>query len=350
MNQSNYQPIIEVRRGQVVESIHFGAFTVVDTTGRVVANYGNPDTITYLRSAAKPFQALPFIEKGGAEFFGLTDKEVAVMCASHSGTDEHVATIKGMQEKIGMGEGDLLCGTHPSYHEPTAVRMIKAGDLPTPNRHNCSGKHTGMVAHALLRQLPKQDYINFNHPVQQSILTAFAEMCSMEEQAVDLGIDGCSAPNFAVPMRSAALAFARLADPTGLPDQRAEALFRIRRSMMGHPDMVGGPDRFDTKLMQVFEGKILTKAGADGYQALALLPGALGAGSPALGATLKISDGDAGNRAKVTAVMALLEQLGALDEDKISKLSEFYTRPIYNWRHLDVGDIHPTFQIEAKIS
>ncbi len=348
MNSSQYQPIVEVRRGPVVESLHFGALAVVDAGGRLLASYGDPHTVTFLRSAAKPYQALPFLEAGGAEYYGLTDREVALLCASHSGTDDHVETVRGIQAKTGVQESDLMCGTHPPYHQPTLHRLIRAGEDPTPNRHNCSGKHTGMVASALMQHLPKADYINLSHPIQRSILGAFAQMCALEEQQVVLGIDGCSAPNFATPLYNAALAFARLADPSGLPDRRAEALQRVWRAMTTNPDMVGGPGRFDTLLMQQFGGSLLTKAGAEGYQAVALRAGALGPGSPALGIALKISDGDAASRAKVTAVMETLRQLGALSEAQAVSLNEFEARPVYNWRHLEVGEIRPAFQLQRQ--
>lgn len=350
MNHAKYQPIVEVRRGSIVESIHFGALAVVDVTGRLVAGFGDPETVTYLRSSAKPFQALPFVERGGPERFGFIDREVALMCASHSGTDEHVKVVKGMQAKIGVGETDLMCGTHPPYHEETAKRLLLKGEEATSNRHNCSGKHTGMLAHAKLRGLPTRDYIDFHHPVQESILTAFAEMCGIPESQVDLGVDGCSAPNFAIPLRNAALGYARLADPSDLPDRRAEACQRIFRSMAANGDMVGGPGRFDTALMEATRGKIVAKSGAEGYQGVALLPGALGPGSPALGIALKISDGDSGDRAKVTAVLEVLRQLGALDEAQIEQLAAYDIRPLYNWRHVEVGEIRPAFVLEKKFA
>lgn len=350
MKPSNLQPMVEVTRGSIVESIHYGALAVVDVTGRLVASYGDPDTVTFLRSAAKPFQALPFVEHGGPEHFHLSDRELALMCSSHSGTDEHVAVVSGMQAKIGVSEADLMCGTHMPYHEATAWRLIARGEPSTPNRHNCSGKHTGMLAHALLRQAPKAGYIDFSHPVQRSILTAFAEMCGLSEQEVELGIDGCSAPNFAVPLRSAALAFARLVDPSDLPDRRAEACERIVRAMTANPDMVGGPARFDTLLMELAGEILVTKSGAEGYQALALRPGALGPGSPALGLALKISDGDAADRAKATALVEALRQLGALSQTQIVGLAEYGTRPVYNWRHIEAGEIHPAFVIEKNLA
>lgn len=346
MNNSNYQPMIEVTRGPIVECIHYGAFVVVDGTGKVLFSYGDPETTTYLRSTAKPFQALPFIEQGGAQAFGLTDREVALMCASHSGTDEHVKVLQGIQAKTGVSESDLHCGTHLPYHEPTAHELIRRSEEPTPNRHNCSGKHTGMLAFALMKHWTKEDYLELSHPIQRSILTAFAEMCGLEEQQVVIGIDGCSAPNFAVPLRSAALSYARLADPAQLPDRRAEAVQRIWGAMTANADMVGGPGRFDTRLMNITGGKLLTKAGAEGYQGVALAPGALGAGSPALGIALKIADGDGASRAKVTAVVEVLRQLGALNQSQFDQLAEFDARPMHNFRGIHVGDIRPAFTVE----
>ena len=349
MNTSQYEPMVEVRRGPVVESLHFGAVAVVDANGRLVASYGDPQTVTFLRSAAKPYQALPFMEAGGADQFGLTDREVALLCASHSGTDEHVHTVRGIQAKTGVHEEDLMCGTHPPYHQPTLTRMIRVGEEPTPNRHNCSGKHTGMVANTILHHWHREDYISLEHPLQRAILTAFAEMTDLDEEQVVLGIDGCSAPNFATPLYNTALAFARMADPSQLADRRAEALQRIWRAMTTNADMVGGPGRFDTLLMDVMGGKLLTKAGAEGYQGVALRADALGPGSPALGIALKISDGDGASRAKVTAVMEVLRQLGGLNAEQTAALSEFTTRPVYNWRKLVVGEIRPAFQLERLI-
>jgi L-asparaginase II len=193
---SSYFPLFEITRGPVSESIHFGAIAVVDAHGRLVASYGDPLACTYLRSSAKPFQALPFIEHGGQQVYHLSPKEISLICASHSGTDEHVAAIQALQAKIGLQETDLLCGVHPPFHRPTAQAMLERGEPPTPNRHNCSGKHTGMLAYARLKDLPVPQthegipYIDPSHPVQVDILRAFAEMCAMPDQRVFVGTDG----------------------------------------------------------------------------------------------------------------------------------------------------------------
>ena len=213
MNSSYYSPIYEFTRGKTVELIHFGAVAVVDVKGNLIASYGDPNVVTFLRSTAKPFQVMPFIMHEGQKAFHLTDREIAIMCASHSGTDEHVSVVRGIQQKIGISEEELLCGTHYPYHGPTASRLRERKEQPTPNRHNCSGKHTGMLAYG--RMLSKTDlpYIDITHPMQLEILENFAQMCNLPVEDVKTGIDGCSAPNFAVPLQNAALAFARLCDP-----------------------------------------------------------------------------------------------------------------------------------------
>jgi L-asparaginase II len=346
MNYKNYQPMIEATRGSIVESIHVGAVAVSDASGNLVGSFGDPHTVTFLRSSAKPFQALPFIELGGAETFGLTDREVAVLCASHAGTDDHAAVIRGIQKKIGITEKDLLCGIHPPEDDATAQAMLLRGEAITPVRHNCSGKHTGMLAHALLRHLSIEDYINPEHPIQKTILQGFSEMCEVPAEQIILGTDGCSAPVFAIPLQNAALGYARLCGPDGLGAPRAVACRRITRAMTSNPDMIAGPGRFDTVIMQVGAGKILSKGGAEGYQALGLLPGARGSGSPALGITFKIADGDNTGRARAVASVDILRQLGALSDEQLVALAAFGVRPLRNWRKLPVGEIRPCFILQ----
>lgn len=347
MNSSDAQPLVEVTRGPVIESIHYGVVVVVDVTGKVVASVGNPETVTFLRSSAKPFQVLPFVERGGLEHFGLTDRELAVMCASHYGTDEHVKVIQGIQKKLGVSEKDLLCGMHPPLDSVTAKRMLLNNEPNSPLRHNCSGKHTGMLAHALLRGLPINDYINPIHPVQQTIFQTFSEMTGVPLKDLLLGTDGCSAPVFAVPMRAAAWAFAKLADPSSLPEPRRSSLQRIFRAMTTHPDMVAGPGAFDTELMTIGAGKILVKSGAEGYLAISVLPGACTTGSPAYGIAIKVSDGDlaGGSRARTTVAIEVLRELGALNETQLNLLKAYDIRPQYNWRHIEIGQIRPAFKL-----
>lgn len=342
MPPPTYLPIFELTRGDTLESLHYGAIAIVDVDGRLVAQHGDPKTISFLRSTAKPFQALPLLESGGAEFFNLTDAEIALICASHSGTDDHTETLLSLQQKTGVSESNLMCGVHPPMHAGTAEAMRQRGDEPTQNRHNCSGKHTGMLAFAHMQGWPTADYLEPNHPVQQAILKAFAEMCDLLPDKVLLGVDGCSAPNFAVSLANAALAYARLCDPGDLAPARAQACRRITAAMRSHPEMVAGPERFDTRLMQATGGRILSKGGAEGYQGIGLMPDAVSPGSPALGISIKVSDGDLKGRVRPPVVVEILRQLGALSDAELETLSDYGpVTPVYNWRRLEVGQARP---------
>ena len=349
MTLSNTIPLTEYTRGPIVESLQIGAAAVVDNQGHLVASLGDPHTIAFLRSSSKPFQALPLIESGGPQAFDLTDQEIALMCASHHGTDKHVRVLTALQARIGIGPEDLLCGVHPPSDKPSAKALLLRGEEPTPLHHNCSGKHTGMLAYTRLHNLPKADYINPEHPLQKIILRTVAEMMDMPVEDIILGTDGCSAPVFAVPLTNAALAFARLCDPAGQPEERAAALRRIARAMPAHPDMVAGPDGFDTVLMEAFAGQIICKGGAEGYQAVGLMPGLLGPNSPALGITLKIADGDLTGRARPLVILEILRQLGVpFTAAQKEALAEFDARPVQNWRKLDVGQMRTCFQLTRE--
>lgn len=349
---SPYLPIFELTRGVTVESIHDGAVAVVDVRGNLLAWYGDSDAVTFLRSSAKPFQALPFVQHGGSQAFGLTERELAVMCASHSGTNDHFDIVSGIQKKVGLSESDLMCGVHDPLDKDTADRLRDSKEKPTSNRHNCSGKHTGMLAFARLTGTfdPNLPYIDPSHPIQREILQTFAEMCDLPVESVALGIDGCSAPNFAVPLRNAALAYARLVDPEAggvAPASRAAACRQIFTAMTSHPDMVGGPGRFDTRLMSVARGTLVSKGGAEAYQGIGICPGALGPGSPAMGIALKIADGD--GRARVSAAVSLevLRQLGVLSPDQLAEMADLGPRfPVLNWRKIVAGQGYPVFQLE----
>jgi L-asparaginase II len=353
----SYQPILEVTRGRIVESIHFGAVAVVDSSSRLLAWLGDPKIVTFLRSSAKPFQILPLIEHGGDQTFHLTSKEVAILCGSHAGTDEQVEVIKGIQSKVGVQESDLLCGTHPLTHPATIEAMHARGEVPTPNRHNCSGKHTGMLAAARMRGLPIADYIKPEHPVQKAILVSLAEICSVPLDQVEVGTDGCSVPNFAIPLFNAALGFARLCDPRGLSTDRAAACRRITQSMMANPGMVAGPGRFDTRIMEVCSGRIIAKSGAEGYLLLGIMAGCLGAGSPGIGIALKVSDGDislrkangdAYTRVRPAVALEILQQMGYISPSELAVLADEFgpVRPVTNWRKLVVGEIRPAFTLQ----
>jgi L-asparaginase II len=235
--------------------------------------------------------------------------------------------------------------------------MQARGEVPTPNRHNCSGKHTGMLAAARMRGLPIADYVNPDHPIQKTILETMAAICSLPVEQVEVGIDGCSVPNFAIPLYNAALGFARLCDPRGLLSERATACRRIAQSMMANPLMVAGPGRFDTRLMEVCSGHIVAKGGAEGYMILGIMGGVLGAGSPGVGIAFKISDGDLAirkangetyNRVRPAVVLEILRQMGYISKKELESLAADFgpVKPVTNWRKLVVGEARPAFTLQ----
>ena len=353
---TRFLPLFELTRGQIVESIHFGAVAAVDSNGKLLYSYGDPQTVAFLRSSAKPFQALPFFERGGPDHFGLTQKEQALICASHEGSEEHIRTAESIQAKAGIQESDLQCGVHMPGDVEAYKSMIAHGQWPTPNRNNCSGKHSGMLAHAKMRGLPLETYLDINHPIQQDILSAFAEMCGYAREKVEIGIDGCSAPNFAVPLYNSALGFARLCDPHAVSEPRAQACRMITSAMTAHPEMISGHKEFDCRLMQVGQGRIVCKRGAEGFQAIGLMPGVLSARSPGVGITFKVSDGDLTfrtinieptNRVRPAVTLEILRQLGALSDAQLKELSSFGpVLPVKNHRGIIAGESRPAFMLE----
>jgi len=348
MNANDCVPLVEVTRGDIVESIHYGAFIVVDSRGKIIASEGNPQLMTYPRSSMKPFQALPFIERGGAEAFGFSQQEIAIMCASHAGTDLHRTVLKEMHKKVGIHEDDLACGVHWPGDADTREAMKSAGEEPTPFRHNCSGKHTGMLAHACLRDFDKKDYLDPQHPVQITIRETLAEMVEMAPDAMPLGTDGCSAPVYGIPLVNMAKAVAQLADPTGLDPERAEACKKITAAMMAHPVMIAGPGKFDTELMTVAEGEVFCKGGAEGYQIIGVMPDVMDEDAPGLGIAIKISDGDHKGRARASVSLTLLEALGVLDDSDLERLLPYGNVPVKNWREIVVGEVRSAFSLNLK--
>jgi L-asparaginase II len=347
------QPILELTRGQVVESTHFGSIVVVDSTGKLLHSYGDSHTVAFLRSSAKPFQVLPFVERGGVEHFNFTQKELAISCASHETAQLHLDTVSAMQAKIGILEENLQCGPHLPGDVAMLRKVIKQDIKPTANFNNCSGKHTAMLAHAKMRGLPLENYLDRAHPIQQDILAAFSEMCGIEKEKIELGTDGCSAPNFAVPLMNAALGMARLCDPRTLTEVRATACHKITAAMIAHPEMVSNYGEFDCELMNTAAGKIVTKRGAEGFQIIGLMPGVYGENG--VGIAFKVTDGDASRmndelesstRVRPAITLEILRQLKALNEAQLKSLAKFGpTKQLKNHRGLVTGESHPVFQL-----
>lgn len=346
-------PILELIRGKVVESTHFGSIVVVDSIGKILHSHGDPDTVAFLRSSAKPFQALPFVEQGGVEHFSYTQAELALSCASHETSQMHIDTVQGMQLKIGIQEKYLQCGPHLPGDAKKLREVIKNGIPPTANFNNCSGKHTTMLAFAKMRGLPLENYLDFDHPIQKDILKTFSEMCGMEVEKIELGIDGCSAPNFAVPLVNAALGMARLCDPRELSKARAAACQKITDAMTSHPEMVSNYGEFDCELIKTAEGKIITKRGAEGFQIIGLMPGIYG--ERGVGIAFKVTDGDrstmndeleTSSRVRPATTLEILKQLKALSEAQLQSLAKFGPeKTLKNYAGLVTGKSKPAFKL-----
>lgn len=327
---------VEVWRGSLVESRHRVSLAVVDASGRLRASAGDPKLLTFARSAVKPVQALPIVEDGALDRFGLSEAELALCCASHSGEGRHVDGVRSILEKIGMDEDALACGPHPPMHEASARALERMGERPDRIHNNCSGKHAGMLALIRLHGWPLADYGDADHPVQHRMLREIARWTETEESAIPVATDGCGVCTFGLSLDVFAGAFARLAAEARRSPRSGPA--RIVQSMLRHPEYVAGTGRLCTDLMREAGGRIFVKVGADGVYA-AGVPGA------ELGVALKVEDG--GRRAVGPALVAVLRALGLLSEEEMAALESHVEPHISNTRGERVGRIHAVVELET---
>jgi L-asparaginase II len=326
-----HAPLAEVVRGLAVESIHRGAVAVVDRSGNVVQAAGDPFALTFTRSSLKPLQALPFTAAGGVERFGFSQAQLALMCASHSGEPRHVDAAADMLARCGLAPEHLQCGSHaPGFYEAR-------GEVPppppySPLAHNCSGKHSGMLAYCVHHGHSTGDYLAFDHPLQRSIRRAVSTFTGVAVDRLVAGIDGCSAPNYAVPLASLATAFARLAS-ADVDRDYGMAPRMLANAMATHPGMVSGERRSDLALMQAGRGDWVAKIGAEGVQAI-------GVRSRGLGIAIKVADGH--KRGLYPATVAVLDQLGLLDDAARQVLAPWSRPAMTNYRGIVTGEIRPS--------
>jgi L-asparaginase II len=328
--------LARVIRGDVVESVHRGHYVMIDGNGRVVASAGSPKTVTFIRSAAKPFQALPFITSGAADAFGFSEEEVALACASHSGEARHVRIVELMLERIGLGEIHLRCGTHLPFFDKEAERMQRDGEYPTQLHNNCSGKHAAMLALAKHSEADITSYASPASPVQIAILKAVAKITGLPAAKIKTGVDGCAAPNFALPLTAMAQGFLNLVSPPESFDEKLRAAgARLVAAMKNFPELIGGSERLDTVLMQAAPGQIISKVGAEGVWLCGILPSDK---YPAgLAIALKVEDGD-DRRARPVIAVAILKTLGILSPETLPELSPMAVK---NRRGDVVGRVEP---------
>lgn len=346
------ESLVEVIRAGQIESRHRISFAVADAEGRLYAYWGDPELVTFLRSSAKPFQAIPFVESGASDHFDFNPPELALACSSHSGTQMHVDLVRRVLDKIGVSEAALQCGVHIPYDDEAYSDLLRSGETLKPIRNNCSGKHTGMLAMAKYLGADLDTYLQENHPVQERILQTVSEMTAWPVESIIVGVDGCSAPTFALPLRAAARAYARLAADPEEPDMRQAACRRIFEAMTGNPELVAGPGRFDTLFMQAVRGRMLSKSGAEGFQAIGIPPGALGDSSPSLGIAIKVHDGDhKDHHAAALIAVELVKQLGGFNSGERARLSSYDARDQVNLSGIVVGElrISASFHREFKV-
>jgi L-asparaginase II len=328
----NNPVLVDVVRGPHVESRHRGAVAVADASGRLTLSLGDVERPVFPRSAVKGLQALPLVESGAADRFGLSDAELALACASHSGEPAHAEAAVAMLAKAGRDEGCLECGAHWPMGEAAGRALAAAGGAPSARHNNCSGKHAGFVCLACALDRDPEGYVRAEHPVQEEVRAVLERLTGAPHRIEDAGIDGCSIPTYAVPLAALARGFARFGSGEGLERGTAQAAARIRGAVAAHPFMVAGTGRFDTRLMEVLGRRAFVKVGAEGVYCAAFPD--LG-----LGVALKMDDG--GVRAAESAMGALCLRFLDLDGEERAAVEALARPAMRNWNGIEVGSLRP---------
>ena len=327
--------LVEVARGALVESRHRGSVSVVDADGAAVLSLGDVDRRVFPRSAVKALQAMPLVESGIAEAYALTDEEIALACASHSGEPEHVAAAQSMLAKAGLDEGCLECGVHWPMGEAANRALAAQGQGPSALHNNCSGKHAGFICLACGMNEDPTGYVAAEHPVQRRVREALEDLtgaCHTQEKG---GIDGCSIPTYAIPLPSLAFGFARFGAGAGLSRESKAAAERIRRAVARHPFMVAGTGRFDTRLMEILRERAFVKTGAEGVYCAAL---------PELGFGIALKAEDGNGRAAEAMMAALVLRFLRLGEERAAV--EALAQPVLrNWNGIEVGQVRVSLDL-----
>ena len=325
---NNPVPMVEIWRGPIVESLHLGHAVICDASGGIVQAWGDPGAVVYPRSSSKMIQALPLIESGAADAYGLTPEHLALACASHQAADIHTTRVTAWLADLGLTDDDFRCGPQPPTEDTALHALIRAGRQPCQYHNNCSGKHTGFLT--LTQHLGAgPEYIDPDHPVQRACLEAFE--ATTGEVSPGYGIDGCSAPNFMTTLHAMARAMAFFAAATHGNNARETAAARLWQAMVAHPELVAGETKACTLLMRACTEPVVLKTGAEGFY-IAIIPGRK------LGVALKIADGT--TRASECAIAAILVKLGVLDADHPATQA-FMNAPVRNRRNIRTGTIKP---------
>ncbi len=335
-----------VWRGGCTESLHRGDVAVVAESGEILAWAGDPRRPVYLRSAAKPFQAMVLLEGGGERVFGLSGDEIALVCASHGGEPRHVRAARRLLARGGFTPADLACGAHPPLHDASARALLASGREPTALHNNCSGKHAGILLACRLVGCDPAGYWKAEHPIERQILARVARFCGAAPGSIGIAVDGCGLPVFRLPLSGLALGYARLmarAFPGETPRERA-ARRRARRAMCESPGMVAGRERFTTDFLETGRGRWIGKEGAEGVYAIGLA--AEDAAGEAVGIAFKIEDGS--SRCRDAVALAILAALGRLPSAAARRLSGYRTPDVTNVAGSVVGSIRATLALATR--
>lgn len=325
-----------VRRGDEVESVHRVSGVLVGLEEGTESSFGDPDRLAFWRSSMKPFQALPLVEDGAAEAFGVSEVELALCCASHVGSPAHVRIVAGLLDRLGLTPDRLHCGPHPPFDDESAREVVRRGESFTRLHNNCSGKHAGMLALALHHGWPLDGYAELDHPVQRRVRRSLARWLDVEPDGLGWGVDGCGVPTPYLTLRQMARAFARLVRAVGTSD----APTAVVGAMTAHPDLVSGEGRPVTRIMEAGGGRLLAKEGAEGVQCLA----GLGEG---WGLAVKVEDG--ARRAATPAALEALLRAGLLTAGERSALEDLREREIENTRGETVGRLVPDLRLRTTV-
>ncbi|MFN4211773.1 MAG: asparaginase [Devosia sp.] len=324
---------VEVTRGNIVESRHRGLGIVVDGDGKTLLSFGEADAGVFPRSACKAMQALPLVESGAADAYALGEKELAIACASHSGEDEHVALASSMLERAGRDASALECGWHWSSDQKTLIHQARTLEKPNALHNNCSGKHSGFVCTCSHIGYEVEGYVDYEHPLQQDIRGTMESLTGATLDHDNCGIDGCSIPSYAMPLRGLAHGFAKMVTGQGLEPVRAKASRRLMDACMAEPFYVAGTNRACTKLMQVAPGKIFAKTGAEGVFIAAL---------PEQGIAMAVKCEDGTTRAAESMIFALIARYFDREGETQATLMTMANHALKNWKGTQVGDIRVT--------
>lgn len=331
--------LVELTRAGASESLHRGWIAVARGDGSLVTHVGDPERLTFARSAMKPFQAIPVVERGAVDRFGFGDAELSICCGSHKGEQRHRDTVRGMLERIGQPATALL-GAIDTPWTFTQMKLAETGG-ETEQRlgQNCSGKHAGMIATCVASGYPLDTYDELDHPHQENIRTIVSRFWEVPEDGLIAGRDNCTLPAYAAPIRAISTGWAKIAEPSHAPEQHRSAITRVADAMGREPFMVAGTDTLNTILMEVTDGRILAKDGAEGVLCMAVR-------DKGLGITFKIEDGSF--RSHGVIALRLLAELDALSTVEHNQLSKEFEESITSNRDHHVGDMRAVFELEWR--